>query len=82
MKHEILWLIGGLCVGAGFVTGVTGGFGVPGGDVALMFPMLGYDGVDNLQITGQGAAAIALVLTGIGCLVTANRTAWQQTGGY
>lgn len=82
MKHEILWLIGGLCVAAGIITGLSGGFGVPGGDVATVFSTLGYDGVDNLQITGQGAAAIALVTAGIGMLVTANHTAWQQTGGY
>ena len=82
MKHEILWLVGGLCVGAGIVTGVSGGFGVACGEVATCFSQLGYDGVDNLQISGQGAAAIAFVLTGIGCLVTANSTSWQRTGGY
>ena len=62
MKHELLWIIGGLCVGAGIVTGISGGFGVACGDVAVCFSQLGYDGVDNLQITGQGAAAIVLVL--------------------
>jgi len=82
MKHEFLWLIGGLCVGAGFVTGLSGGFGVACGDVATCFSQLGYDGVDNLQVTGQGAAAIALILSGLGCLIEANRTSWQKTGGY
>ena len=82
MKHELLWLIGGLLVGAGIVTGITGGIGVACGDVATCFSQLGYDGVDNLRVNGQGAAALVMVLSGIGCLVEANRTAWQRTGGY
>jgi len=48
----------------------------------MCFSQLGYDGVDDLRVTGQGAAAIVLVLSGIGCLVEANRTAWLRTGGY
>ncbi len=82
MKHELLWLVGGLCVGAGIVTGITGGFGASCGDVATCFSQLGYDAVDDIRVTGQGAAAIVLVLSGIGCLVEANRTAWTRTGGY
>ena len=82
MKHELLWLLGGLCVGAGIVTGITGGVGVSCGEIAECFSQLGYDGVDNLKVDGQGAAAIVLVLIGICLLVEANRTAWQRTGGY
>ncbi len=82
MKHEILWLVGGFCVAAGFVACLSGGFGVPGGDIAVMFPTLGYDGVDDLRINGGGMLGIVLILSGIGCLVTANRNAWTHTNGY
>lgn len=82
MKHELLWLTGGLCVAAGFVACLSGGFGVPGGDIAVMFPTLGYDGVDDLRVFGGGMLGIVLIVSGIGLLVTANSSSWKQTNGY
>lgn len=82
MKNAILWVLGGLCVAAGFVAGLSGGFGVEGGDIALNISSLGYDGVDDLQVRGGGMAGILLVLSGLGMLVTANASSWKETGGY
>ncbi len=82
MKHEILWLVGGICVALGFVACLSGGFGVPGGDIALMFPNLGYDGVDDLRVNGGGMLGLVLIVSGLACLVGANSTAWKKTNGY
>jgi hypothetical protein len=82
MKHPILWLIGGLCVGSGILSGLMGGFGVEGGDVATTFSTLGYDAVDDLQVRANGMMALVLFFSGLGFLVAANRSAWQETGGY
>jgi hypothetical protein len=77
-----LWLIGGICCATAILLAITGGFGVEGGDVALMFPKLGFDGNDQVQIFGQGKLAIGLMLLGVGCLAGANSQAWKETGGY
>ena len=45
-------------------------------------PKLGYNGLDNLDITAQGVTAIALYITGIALMVTANAGAWKETNGY
>jgi len=82
MKHELLWLFGGLCVAAGVVSALSGGFGVQGGDIAEVYSTLGYDGVDNLRINGNGMIGLLLVASGIGMLVTANASSWKRTGGY
>lgn len=82
MKNAILWVLGGLCVAAGFVSALSGGFGVEGGDIAQVFSTLGYDGVDDLQVRGGGMAGVLLVLGGLAMLVTANASAWKETGGY
>ncbi len=74
---------GAICAAAGLMTGVLGGFGMPNGqDTALQISKLGYDGLDNLTIYPAGYVAIGLVITGIGLLVTANATAYKETGGY
>lgn len=87
MRTALLWLAGGACLGLGIALAATGGFGMPGGDGALIptavtFGTLGYDGLDNLDITGQGVTAVALYITGIALMVTANSGAWKETGGY
>ena len=82
MKYGLLFIIGGLMAGGGIVTGLAGGFGVEGGDIATVFSTLGYDAVDDLRVTGQGMLAIVLFVCGVGCLVAGNRGAWKETGGY
>lgn len=82
MKNAILWILGGLCVASGFVAGLSGGFGVDGGDIAQVYSTLGYDGVDDIKIRGGGMFAILLVGAGLGMIVTANAGAWRETGGY
>ena len=81
MKHELLWLVGGLCVGAGIVTGITGGFGVSCGDIAVCFSQLGTMAWTTFG-HWPGRRRDRAGALGIGCLVEANRTAWQRTGGY
>jgi len=78
----VLWLIGGGCVASGIVALAAGGIGVPGGPTATQFGKLGYDALPELAFTGQGYAALGLLVVGIGCLVAASRGAWQETGGY
>lgn len=78
----VLWLLGGLCAGTGVLTAVSGGFGEPGGPAAVVYPRLGFDGLDNLTISGQGWLAIALFVLGIAMMAVATSTAWKETGGY
>ena len=59
-----------------------GGFAVPGGDANQVFATLGYDGIDDIVVTGQGWLAIILFAVGTGMLAWASATAWRQTGGY
>ena len=82
MKNALLWITGGLCVASGVVAGLSGGFGVDGGDIAQVYSTLGYDGVGDIKIRGGGMAAILLVATGLGLIITANAGAWKETGGY
>lgn len=74
---------GAVCAGAGVLTGVLYGFGMPNGqDTALQISKVGYDAIDNLTIMPSGYVAIALVVVGIGLLAAANATAYKETGGY
>lgn len=87
MRTALLWLAGGACLGLGIALAATGGIGMPGADGALVptavrYSKLGYNGLDNLDITAQGVTAIALYITGIALMVTANAGAWKETNGY
>ncbi|MFT4978612.1 MAG: hypothetical protein ACI8S6_004522 [Myxococcota bacterium] len=92
-----LWVIGGLCIGTGFLLalpsydriggGRGGGFGVSaGGEYAggasQVFATTGYDTVADIAIFSQGWMAIIVALTGMALLVYANANAWKETNGY
>jgi len=92
-----LWVIGGLCIGTGFLLalpaydGVGGGragaFGVSnGGDYAggtsSVFHTTGYDTLSDIAVFGQGWMAAIIILTGMALMVYANANAWKETNGY
>ena len=78
----IMWIAGGLSVALGMISIVGYGFDQPGGPVATNFSTYGYDALPNLTIAPAGYTGILMVLVGIGLMVSANATAWKQTGGY
>lgn len=81
--RTVMFVVGGTCAGAGVMTGVLGGFGMPNGQpTATQISSLGYDGIDQLTIHPAGYAALALVFIGIALLVAANSTAYKETEGY
>jgi hypothetical protein len=82
MARALMFAVGGLLVGAGILAAVTGGFGMEAGATALVFDNLGYDGLDNLQMNNQGMMSIGLFLVGAVLMISANATAWKETGGY
>jgi len=82
MSNVILWTIGGFLAAAGIATAAYGGFGLPNGDTSQVFATVGYDAIDDIVIHGQGWAAIGLFLSGCAVLISANRNAWKETGGY
>ena len=82
MTKTIMFTIGGLCAGGAILTAVLGGFGVPGGPAALVYPNLGYDGVAEISLSSSGMLAIALLVVGLATFIAANATAWKETGGY
>lgn len=82
MKTGILLLIGGACVASGILALATGGFGVPGGEVAQVISQLGYDGVDDAGITSNGMVALTLCVIGAAMMIGANAVAWKETNGY
>jgi hypothetical protein len=82
MTNTVLWIAGGLTVGVGLVNLLMGAFAVPGGDVALVFGTLGYDGLDDLQLTIHGKIGIPCFLAGAAMMIVASKDAWKTTGGY
>ena len=84
VRNAVIWVTGGLCAATGMVTAVAGGgFGMKGGgDTAVIFKTLGYDGLDNFAVGTPGLIAIGLLLTGVALLATASAGAWKETGGY
>lgn len=81
--RTVMLIIGAACAGLGILTGVISGFGLPdGADVATRLSTVGFDALDNITILPDGYLAIGLVVVGVGMLVAANRTAYQETGGY
>jgi hypothetical protein len=82
MRTAIQLLVGGILVGTGVLAAATGGFVVPGGEAAQVISSLGYDGVNDITITQQGMMAVTFFIVGAGLMISANATAWKQTGGY
>ena len=82
MSRALMFAIGALLTGTGILAAVNGGFGMAGGETALIFGSLGYDGMDNLQMNSQGMMSIGLFLVGSALMISASKTAWKETGGY
>lgn len=80
--RTVLWLAGGLSVGAGMVSVALFGFQQPAGDVATSFAIYGYDALPHLTITSFGYTGFLLVAIGAALMIRCNATAWKETGGY
>lgn len=82
MVKAALYTAGGITLGTGILLFMMGGAGVPGGDAALVFGTLGFDGLDELGLTARGPMALGLMAIGLALLVGTNFNAWKETGGY
>ncbi len=80
--QTILWISGGLSVGLGMVTLISGGFNQPHGEVAVSFSKLGFDALPVLTFPTPAMVGIALIAIGAAMMIKVNATAWKQTGGY
>ena len=47
-----------------------------------VYESVGYDAMADIQVFGSGWVAIFLALIGLVMMVTANATAYKETGGY
>ena len=84
----LLIAAGGICTGTGIMSLVFG-FAPPGGeDFAQQISAVGFNGIEyamketTLGINTVGKVGVGLILLGICLMVTGNRKAWQDTGGY
>ena len=90
MKSSWVWIIGGLLIGTGFLF-LIGAFGDTGfalimGDsqqhAATSYSKYGYDASLDVRLTTNGMLALALLFSGLACLVSVNAGAWKDTNGY
>lgn len=79
--HFFLFLLGGLCLGAGLLT-LYWSFGWPGGPLNSNFALVGFNGLDNITALDPSDYSIPLVVVGLSCLIFGNSIAWRYTGGY
>ncbi|MBW1880017.1 MAG: hypothetical protein JRI25_18200 [Deltaproteobacteria bacterium] len=79
--HFALFILGGLCVGAGLLS-LYWSFGWDGGALNSNYAATGFSGLDNISALDASDYSIPLVVVGISCLVYANAIAWRYTGGY
>lgn len=80
--RTVLWLAGGLSVGAGMVSIALFGFQQPAGDVATSYAIYGYDALPDLTVNAFGYGGILLVAIGAALMIRCNATVWKETGGY
>jgi len=79
--HLGLFLIGGLFTGSGLLS-LYWAVGYAPGGLNEHLQQVGFNGVDNITTFGSASLSLALVVSGIMCLVIGNATAWRETGGY
>jgi len=79
--HLALFLLGGLCVGAGLMT-LYYSFGWAGGPLNSYFAVIGFTGLDNIASLDPSDYSIPLLVVGVLCLIYGNAIAWRYTGGY
>ncbi|MCB9681438.1 MAG: hypothetical protein H6733_08190 [Alphaproteobacteria bacterium] len=76
-----LLVAGGLCLGFGIVN-LFYSFGWPGGDMNSNFALVGFSGLDNIELLPASNYSIPLVVIGGIMLIIVNAGAWKKTGGY
>lgn len=76
-----LFLVGGLCTGAGILN-LYWSFGRETGTLNSDHATVGFSGMDDIQLLQAADFSIPLVVVGFCCLVIANATAWKETDGY
>ena len=79
--HLALFVLGGLCVGAGIIN-LYWSFGAPTGPLNSDYAAVGFTGLDNLMSLDASDYSIPMLVIGIVCLVYGNSSAWRYTGGY
>ena len=79
--RTVLWIVGGLLCATGIMT-LLFSFGAPYGDVSTSIAQAGWDGIDDIAVTGRAKLAFGCLFLGIPILVGLNATAWRKTGGY
>lgn len=79
--HVALFILGGLCVGAGLMS-LYYSFGWPVGPLNSDFAGTGFSGLDNIASLDASDYSIPLLVIGLICLIYGNAIAWRYTGGY
>jgi hypothetical protein len=88
-QYIALFLVGGLCTGAGVVN-LYYCFGSDA-DSATDFAhqgmntnlaQVGFSAMDNLRALPAAEFSLPLIIVGVACLVLANANAWKETDGY
>lgn len=77
--------LGGVILGSGLMTMLFGWDGVasaPGVDQAEAASIVGFSGVADIAINGNGVIAFLLIIVGLSMMVWGNATAWKETKGY
>jgi hypothetical protein len=75
-----LFLVGGLCTGAGIVN-LYYAFGAAS-DLNGDFATIGFTALDNIGTLPAFSYSLPLIIVGVACLVLANSAAWKETDGY
>mgnify|MGYP004382257587 CR=1 FL=1 len=89
VTHLVLLIMGGLCTGIGILNmyysfGWAQGYTNSNARIPMNtdFEGVGFSGLDNIYLLSSSTLAIPLVIVGVFMMVSANSTAWRQTGGY
>lgn len=81
--HKFIIPLGGILAGSGVMTMLFGwNIGEVGLSSAEQISTVGFWALDEVSINNFGIAAFVMIFAGIVLMVTGNRTAWKETGGY
>ena len=81
MFHLIGLLLGGLVLGFGIVS-LYSSFGRGEGCLQCDYRVVGFNGVDDIQLLAASNYSVGLVVTGVLVMVFLNASAWRYTDGY
>ena len=79
--HLVLFILGGLCTGAGIIN-LLWSFGWVGGPLNSDHAIVGFSGLDQIAFLDRAPLALGLLISGIVMMVFGNATAWKVTDGY